>query len=62
MTKLQSNASAPNPLVKINVSQFLEGYTRLETALAQIANYNPLESPQLQAVRMRKIAKEALRL
>lgn len=60
--KPKSNASNPQPFVRIDVDKLLDAYTRIESALTKIANYSPTESPQMQAIRMRQIAKEALNL
>lgn len=62
MSKPASNAHTPQPFVRIDMDRFLENYMRMEDALKKIAEYGQIISPQIQAMNMRKIAREALGL
>lgn len=62
MSKPASNAHTPEQFVRIDMDKFLNNYTKMQEALAKIANPSPMKSAQLQALEARKIAKEALGL
>lgn len=61
-TKSRGNAGQPIPIYKIDIDRLIEGYTRNEAALQEIVNLPSNMTPQMQAYRMRAIAKKALGL
>lgn len=55
-----SNARDPQPIVRFDVAKFMEAYTRHEDALKAILDIPASMTPQMQAYKMRAIAKKAL--
>lgn len=59
-TKIRGNAGEPIPIYKIDVNKLIDGYTALEKALQEIAAIPANITPQMQAYKMKQIAKTAL--